>query len=62
MLTAGTVRSELEAKGLPIGPCDLLIAGHARARKLVLVIANSREFERVEGLACQDRTFSGTDP
>ena len=57
--TAGAVRSELEAKGLPIGPYDLLIAGQARARKLVLVTANSREFERVEGLVCEDWTLSG---
>lgn len=56
---AGAVRSELEAKGLPIGPYDLLIAGQARARKLVLVTANSREFERVEGLVCEDWTLSG---
>ncbi len=59
---AGAVRSELDAKGLPIGPHDLLIAGQARARKLVLVTANSREFERVEGLVCEDWTLSGTDP
>ena len=55
---AGAVRSELESMGLPIGPYDLLIAGQARARRLVLVTANSREFERVEGLICQDWTLS----
>ena len=54
---AGAVRSELEAVGLPIGPYDLLIAGQARARNLILVTANSREFERVEGLICQDWTL-----
>ena len=58
---AGAVRNELEAAGLPIGPYDLLIAGQARARKLVLVTANSREFERVEGLVCEDWTLSGAN-
>ena len=51
---AGAVRSELEAVGRPIGPYDLLIAGQARARNLVLVTANSREFQRVKGLECED--------
>ena len=54
---AGAVRSELEAVGPPIGPYDILIAGQARARNLILVTANSREFERVEGLICQDWTL-----
>ena len=54
---AGAVRSELEAVGRPIGPYDLLIAGQARARNLVLITANSREFERVEGLVCEDWTL-----
>lgn len=59
---AGAVRSELEAAGLPIGPYDLLIAGQARARNLVLVTANNREFERVEGLVCEDWTLSSAEP
>ena len=48
--------------GQPIGTYDLLIAGQARARNLVLVTANSREFERVEDLICEDWTLSGADP
>lgn len=59
---AGAVCSELEAAGQPIGPYDLLITGQARARNLVLVTANSREFERVEGLVCEDWMLSGSDP
>ncbi|MYA36404.1 MAG: type II toxin-antitoxin system VapC family toxin [Gammaproteobacteria bacterium] len=51
---AGAVRSELESMGQPIGPYDTLIAGQARARGLVLVTANSREFRRVPGLVCED--------
>ena len=56
---AGAVRSELEAAGLPIGPYDLLIAGQARARNLVLVTANSRDFDRGRGLVCEDWTLFG---
>ena len=51
---AGAIRCELEAAGRPIGPYDLLIAGQARARQMVLVTANSREFQRVQGLECED--------
>lgn len=51
---AGAIRTELEAAGRPIGPYDLLIAGQARAREMVLVTANSREFRRVNGLECED--------
>jgi tRNA(fMet)-specific endonuclease VapC len=47
---AGVVRAELEARGTPIGPFDVLIAGQARARGVRLVTANLREFDRVERL------------
>ena len=53
---AGKVRSELEAVGRRIGPYDVLIAGQALARGLVLVTANRREFDRVAGLTCEDWT------
>lgn len=53
---AGKVRSDLEATGRTIGPYDLLIAGQALARGLVLVTANRREFDRVAGLTCEDWT------
>ena len=33
---------------------DLLIAGHARSRSLIVVTGNLREFARVEGLRCED--------
>jgi tRNA(fMet)-specific endonuclease VapC len=48
--TYGKVRADLEAKGSPIGPNDMLIAAHALALGVVLVTDNRREFERVEGL------------
>ena len=53
---AGAIRRDLEARGRPIGPYDVLIAGQARARDLVLVTANTREFERVDGLRLEDWT------
>lgn len=52
----GKVRAELESKGMPIGPMDFLIAGHARSERLILVTNNTREFCRVEGLVVEDWT------
>ena len=51
---AADIRASLEARGTPIGGYDLLIAGHARSRGLVLVTGNLREFIRVDGLRCED--------
>jgi tRNA(fMet)-specific endonuclease VapC len=51
---AGAIRAELAAAGTPIGPYDALIAGQARARCLVLVTHNVREFARVPGLQVED--------
>ena len=53
-IVAGRVRAQLAASGTPIGPFDTLIAGQALCRGLVLVTANTREFCRVQGLACED--------
>ena len=47
---AGQIRAELAAAGKPIGPFDVMIAGHARSRGLCLVTNNEGEFIRVEGL------------
>jgi len=46
----GQLRAELYRTGKPIGPFDMMIAGHARALGLVLATNNTREFERVPGL------------
>lgn len=54
----GKVRADLELKGMPIGPMDLLIAGHARAARLILVTNNTREFFRVSGLQVEDWTIA----
>ncbi|MBM3581364.1 MAG: tRNA(fMet)-specific endonuclease VapC [Alphaproteobacteria bacterium] len=50
----GQIRADLERKGTPIGPYDLMIAGHARSEALVLVTANIREFRRVSGLRVEN--------
>lgn len=52
----GKIRADLEHKGTPIGPMDMLIAGHARSERLILVTNNTREFLRVEGLDVVDWT------
>lgn len=48
------IRADLERKGTPIGPNDLLIAATALARGATLVTGNVREFERVEGLQVEN--------
>ena len=50
----GEIRAYLQRQGTPIGPLDMLIAGHARAEGAVLVTNNVREFERVPGLAVEN--------
>ncbi len=51
---AGQIRAHLAAKGTPIGPYDVLIAGQAMARELTLVTHNTSEFRRVPGLKVDD--------
>jgi tRNA(fMet)-specific endonuclease VapC len=48
---AGELRAELESKGKPIGPYDLLIAAQALRSRATLVSANTGVFSRVRGLA-----------
>ena len=50
----GRIRADLETKGNPIGPMDMLIAGHAISKGLTLVTNNTREFSRIEGLTVED--------
>ncbi len=50
----GGIRDALTKRGTPIGANDLLIAAHAKALGLILVTNNTREFERVEGLALEN--------
>ena len=51
---AADIRASLERRGLMIGGYDVLIAGHARSRGLVVVTGNLGEFGRVEGLRSED--------
>jgi tRNA(fMet)-specific endonuclease VapC len=51
---AGKIRAFLAAKGSPIGPYDVLIAGQAMARNMVLVTGNTDEFTRIPGLQLED--------
>ncbi|BEM31269.1 tRNA(fMet)-specific endonuclease VapC [Serratia ureilytica] len=51
---SGQIRAELNRQGLPIGPFDLMIAGHARSQGLIVVTNNTREFARVDGLRIED--------
>ena len=46
----GKIRADLEKKGTPIGPLDMMIADHAQSLAYTLVTNNVREFSRVEGL------------
>ena len=52
--TYGLLRTRLEQSGKPIGANDLLIAAHAVALGHVLVTDNEREFNRVDGLRCEN--------
>lgn len=51
---AGEIRAALAVAGTPIGPYDVLIAGQARARGLILVTHNTGEFSRVSSLHVED--------
>jgi tRNA(fMet)-specific endonuclease VapC len=51
---AALLKRALDDSGMPIGPNDLLIAGHALANHCVLVSDNVREFSRVEGVALEN--------
>lgn len=53
---AGEIRAILAIQGSPIGPYDVLIAGQAMARDLILVTHNTGEFSHVPGLRIEDWT------
>jgi tRNA(fMet)-specific endonuclease VapC len=50
----GVVRSDLEKRGIVIGPYDMQIAAQAISRGLVLVTNNVREFSRVKNLKIEN--------
>ncbi len=51
---AGEIWAALAILGTPIGAYDVLIAGQAVARDLILVTHNVREFQRVKNLRFED--------
>jgi len=58
-LVYGQIRSDLAAKGTPIGPNDLAIASIAVSQKATLVTNNTGEFSRVTGLQLEDWQTEG---
>lgn len=52
----GKVRADLEKVGTPIGPLDMMIAGHAKALGYTVVTNNVKEFGRVIGLKLENWT------
>jgi len=52
----GKICTALRRQGTPIGAMDMLIAAHARAKGLIMVTNNIREFERVDGLKLENWT------
>ena len=50
----GKIRADLEKNGTPIGPLDMMIAGHARSLDYTLVTNNVKEFKKVSGLKIEN--------
>ena len=51
----GKIRADLEKAGTPIGPLDMMIAGHAKSLNYNVVTNNTKEFARVKGLKLENR-------
>lgn len=50
----GKIRADLEKEGKPIGPLDMMIAGHAKSLGYTVVTNNTKEFMRVNGLRLEN--------
>ena len=50
----GKIRADLEKKGTPIGPLDMMIAGHAMSMGYTVVTNNVKEFTRVPYLKIEN--------
>lgn len=48
------IRAILKARGMPIGPYDVMLAGCAKQRGLILVTDNLEEFQRIEGIVIEN--------
>ena len=53
-VTYGSIRTQLELAGTPIGGNDLLIAAQAMALDFTLVTDNEKEFSRIGGLRVEN--------
>ena len=53
---AGQIRAATEAVGKSVGAYDLLIASQALRHEMILVTANTRDFERIKNLQSEDWT------
>ncbi len=52
--TYGSIRHDLESRGLVIGSMDMLIAAHALSLGATLVSNNVREFSRISNLSLEN--------
>lgn len=50
----GKIRADLEKRGTPIGPLDMMIAGHAQSLEYTFVTNNEKEFSRVSNLKIEN--------
>jgi tRNA(fMet)-specific endonuclease VapC len=50
----GKIRAELEKNGTPIGPLDMMIAGHAKSLGYTVITNNTKEFNRISGLKLEN--------
>ena len=50
----GKIRAGLERKGTPIGPLDMMIAGHAQSLGYTVITNNVKEFSRVSALKIEN--------
>jgi len=56
----GKICADLRSRGIPIGQLDMLIAAHAKSRRLIVVTNNTREFSRIEALEIENWVLQGT--
>jgi tRNA(fMet)-specific endonuclease VapC len=52
--TTAEIRTILKARGIPIGPYDVMLAGCAKQRGLIIVTDNLAEFQRIEGIVVEN--------
>ncbi len=50
------IKADLDKKGMPIDPLDMMIAGHAMSMGYAVVTNNVKEFSRVQGLILENWT------